>query len=120
MDQLSNARPDINFYRWDEQILNLAKSSSEILKIIIESKENGNTIGISSPLLGEGFFITAVEDIILEDGETIILVKPFDVTGFLLPTNHLTLGDIDAACPLISTFKNPVLRNLDKERNWFF
>jgi hypothetical protein len=120
MDNLSNARPDINFFKWDEQILDLAKSSSDILKILIESKENGNTIGISSPLLGEGFFITAVEDIILEEGETTILFKPFDVTGFMLPTNRLKLGEVDAACPLISRFQNPVLKNFDKDRKWFF
>lgn len=120
MENLSNARPDFNFYNWDEQILNLAKSSTDILKLIFESKENGTTVGISSPLLGQGFFITAVEDIILSDGETTILLKPFDVTGFLLPTNKLTLADIEAACPLISTFENPVLKNLEKEKNWFF
>ena len=120
MENPSNARPDINFFSWDEQILDLAKSSSDILKVIFESKENGNTIGVSSPLLGQGFFITAVEDIILTDGETTILFKPFDVTGFLLPTNKLNLEDIEAACPLISTFENPILKNLEKEKKWFF
>ena len=120
MDKSTNARPEVNFYKWDEHILNLALSSQEILKIIIESKENGNTIGVSSKLLGEGFFITAVEDIILEESQTTILFKPFDVTGFMLPTNKLTLQEIDAACPLISEFKNPVLKNFEKDKTWYF
>jgi hypothetical protein len=120
MENPFNTRPDADFFKWDEQILNLTRESQEILKIIVSGKEQGNTIGISSPLLGEGFFITAVENIILEDGETTILFKPFDVTGFMLPTNKLRLAEIEAACPLISEFQNPVLRSLDKDKSWFF
>jgi hypothetical protein len=120
MDNLSNARSEINFYHWDEDILSLVRDPQEILKVIIASKENGNTVGIRSPEFGEGFFITAVEDIILEEGETAILFKPFDVTGFILPTNKLNLHQIEAACALISEFENPVLKNINKDKSWFF
>jgi hypothetical protein len=120
MEERPNARPEINFYQWDEYILDLAIGSQAILKVVVNSKENGNTIGVKSSALGEGFLITAVEDIILEDGETYILFKPFDVTGFILPTNKLRLAEIDAACPLISEFQNPVLRNIEKDKSWFF
>jgi hypothetical protein len=120
MDDSLNARPEVNFYTWDEHILDLANNAHDVLKILVASKENGNTVGIRSASLGEGFLITAVEDIILEDGETYICLKPFDITGFILPTNRLKLTEIEAACPLISEFQNPVLRNFEKEKKWFF
>jgi hypothetical protein len=94
--------------------------TGEMLKVLIASKEENKSIGISSPRIGEGFFITAVEDIILVEGETIILFKPFDVTGFILPTNKLRLVDINAVCPLSSEFQNPVLKNFDKNKTWYF
>jgi hypothetical protein len=118
MENVFNARLETNFL--DEQILNLTFGTQKILRILFDSKENGNTIGIRSPLLGEGFFITAVDDIILQEGETTILFKPFDVTGFMLPTNKLLLADIEAACPLISEFRNPFLKNIARDRSWFF
>src|SRR5262245_48319488 len=120
MDDSSNARLEVNFYKWDEQIFNLATGAQEILNVIVTSKENGSTIGLRSKTLGEGIFITAIDDIILEDGETIILLKPFDVTGFMLPTNKVKLDAIDAACPLISQFRNPVLKSIEKDKTWFF
>jgi hypothetical protein len=120
MEESLNARPEFNFYNWDEQILDLVENAHDVLKVLVASKENGNTVGIRSASLGAGFCITAVEDIILEDGETFICLKPFDVTGFMLPTTKLRLTDVAAACPLISEFQNPVLRNFEKDRNWFF
>jgi hypothetical protein len=121
MEKPTDGLPEVNFYRWDEHILDLATSKDEILKILMTSKENGNTIGIKSDPLGDGFVMTAVDDILLEDGgETIIILKRFDITGFMLPTNMLPLQSIKAACPLMSEFKNPVLKNLDKSRSWFF
>lgn len=103
-----------------EKTIEKTHESQEILKILMESKEAGKAVGISSPLMGEGFFTTAVEDIILVEGETIISLVPFDSTGFMLPVNKLTLSQITAVCPFRSKFKNPILKNLDRGRNWFF
>jgi hypothetical protein len=119
MEEFTNARPEEND-AWNEKMGDLTRGEQEILKILINSKENGNTIGLCSSVLGEGFFITAVEDIILQDGETIIVIKPFDVTGFVLPTNTLKLASIEAACPLISEYQNPILKNFEKDKSWFF
>jgi hypothetical protein len=94
--------------------------SQEILKVLIESKSQGKSIAIASDRLGEGFVITAVEDILLVDGETIIRFKPYDITGFMLPTNKLSLSQISAVCAFRSEFENPVLKNLDKAKNWFY
>lgn len=104
----------------NEQLFESTCTSSEILRILISSKEESKSIAVSSPRIGEGFFITAVDDIILEEGETMILFKPFDATGFILPTNKLHLAEIAAVCPLKSEFENPVLKNFDKSKTWYF
>lgn len=106
--------------RIGEKTIETTRESQEILKVLVESKETGKAVGISSPLMGEGFVTTAVEDIILIEGETIISFKPFDSTGFMLPVSKLRLGQITAVCPLRSEFKNPVLKNLSRDNKWFF
>lgn len=103
-----------------EKTIEKTYESHEVLKILVKSKESGNAVGISSPLMGEGFFTTAVEDIMLVDGETIISLVPFDSTGFMLPATKLKLSEIAAVCPFRSKFKNPILKNFDKGKNWFF
>jgi hypothetical protein len=106
--------------RRGEKTIDKTHQSQEILKILVESKETGRAVGISSPLLGEGFFTTAVDDIVLLEGETIILLIPFDTTGFMLPVNKLKLSQVTAVCLFRSKFKNPILKNLNRGKNWFF
>lgn len=103
-----------------EELLDAVKESNEIVSIVTKSKEEGKSIAISSPLLGEHFVITAVEDITTENGETIIQLKPFDSTGYLLPCNRIPLSAISAVCAFKSSFKNPVLKNFDRRRTWYF
>lgn len=103
-----------------EKTIEKTHGSQEILKILMESKETGKAVGISSPLMGDGFFTTAVEDIILVDGETIISLIPYDSTGFMLPASKLKLSQITAVCPFRSKFNNPILKNLNRGKNWFF
>jgi hypothetical protein len=102
------------------EILESSSETQEMLKILLESKETGKAIGICSPLTGEGFVITVVEDIILDEAETTITIKPYDVTGFMLPVYKIQLSQITAVCPLKSNFGNPLLKNLDKGKSWFF
>ena len=103
-----------------EELLEAVKESSAILLIVTKSKEEGKSIAISSPLLGEHFVVTAVEDIITENGETIVQLKPFDSAGYLLPHYRLRISDILAVCPFKSSFKNPILKNFDRPRTWYF
>ena len=106
--------------RLGEKTIEKTRESQEILKILIDSKETGKSVGISSPLMGEGFFTTAVEDIILLEGETVISLIPYDSTGFMLPVNKLKLSQITAVCPFSSKFRNPILKNLNRGKSWFF
>ena len=84
--------------------LEFTTATEEILRILIHSKEYGNVIGISSPLLGAGIFITAVDKIIL-DYETIVQLKAYDVNGGLLEKNTLKLTEITSACSFKSRFE---------------
>jgi hypothetical protein len=84
--------------------LEFTLESDEILRILIHSKEYGNVIGISSPVLGAGIFITAVDRIIL-DYETIVQLKPRDVNGGTLEKSTLKLTDIISACAFRSRFE---------------
>jgi hypothetical protein len=84
---------------------------------LVESKLHGNVIGISSPLLGAGIFMTAVEDILLEGKKTIIILKRYDINGHFLSTNKLPLEKIAAVCPFKSKFSNPFLSRITGERN---
>jgi len=83
--------------------LEFTTASEEILRILIHSKEYGNVVGISSPSLGAGIFITAVEKIVL-DYETVVVLKPFDVNGCHLEKNMLRLTEITSACAFKSHY----------------
>ena len=83
--------------------LEFTTATEEILRILIHSKEYGNVVGISSPFLGAGIFITAVEKIVL-DYETIVVLKPFDVNGCHLEKNILKLTEIASACSFKSKY----------------
>ncbi len=116
----SRRRPDVNFYSWDEKILDVTRLPQDILKRLVEAKEKGSSIGVLSSVLGESYVVTAVDDIILEDGGTLIVFKPYDNAGAMLSRNRLSLAEIEAVCPLASEFRDPVLKNIEKGKNWFF
>ena len=84
--------------------LEFVTASEEILRILIHSKEYGNVVGISSPFLGAGIFITAVEKVIL-DYEVVVVLKAKDVNGRRLERNTLKLTDITCACSFRSRFE---------------
>jgi hypothetical protein len=83
--------------------LEFVTAAEDILRILIHSKEYGNVIGISSPFLGAGIFITAVEKIVL-DYEVVVVLKPHDVNGGLLEKNIFKLTEITCACAFKSRF----------------
>jgi hypothetical protein len=84
--------------------LEFMTSSDDILKILLHSKDYGNVVGISSPFLGSGIFITAVDQVIL-DYETVVQFKPKDVNGEALEKNTLRLSEITTACAFRSRYE---------------
>jgi len=92
------------------------RDPTNIFKALLDSKERGTAIGIKCPALGQGMFVTGVEDILIGDGHenTRIILKGFDFTGHVLETNTIRLTEIDGVCEFSSKFGNPILKTLSK------
>jgi hypothetical protein len=75
-----------------------------ILEVLDHSQQHGNVIGICSPALGPGIFITTV-DHVLNDYETIVYLKPYDVNGYKLEKSVLKLTEIISVCAFQSHYE---------------
>jgi len=91
--------------------MELVSDPGEMLNILAESKANGTAVGINAAPLGNEIYITAVEDVIIDEDITIVL-KNYDITGYMLERNKLKLGEITSVCPFKSAFENPYMRTL--------
>ena len=91
--------------------MELVSEPGEMLNILSESKNGGTAVGVVAPVLGSDIHVTAVEDIVVGDDITIVL-KNYDITGYMLGTNKLKLGDITSVCPFKSAFENPYMKTL--------
>ena len=105
----------MNYSDW-----NFVSTKAEMLGVLVNSKQSGSAVGIMSPLFGSDLVITAVEDILLEEGKTTVVFKQYDRTGYMLPSCRLTLDDLTSVCPFSSEFRNPYLDNFSKDRSWYF
>jgi hypothetical protein len=95
---------------------NFTREQGEILKALLNSKEKGTMIALAVPAIGSGVFITAVDDLFLNDGETFIQLKSYDVTGRIIEKTKIPLKEIVGACPLHSQWQNPYLKNLTNDK----
>jgi hypothetical protein len=100
--------------------LNFLTSPADVLKALLQSKEEGTSIGIRAHSLGTETIVTAVEDIVFEESQTLIIFKPYDSTGYILPSRRINLHEIQGVYPFASPFSNPYLSNLGKDKSWFF
>ena len=91
--------------------LDLVSEPGEMLNVLSESKASGKAVGVKAPVLGSEIYVTAVEDIRFGEDITIVL-KSYDITGYMLETNKLKLGEIESVCPFKSAFENPYMRTL--------
>jgi hypothetical protein len=91
---------------------NFVKARKAIKKELMQSKETGKAIGIYCPAIGEGMFLTCVEDISTVDGEETVSLKPYDMQGILLQRNQLSLSEIKSVCLMNCLYKNPLFREL--------
>jgi hypothetical protein len=85
----------------------------EIANEVLKSKKNGNIIGIISSVLGTGMYITAVDDYIITDDSAVVILKQFDMSGYMFPTTRIPLASIKAVCPFTSQYENPFLPKAD-------
>ncbi|MGC1240745.1 MAG: hypothetical protein WA874_04110 [Chryseosolibacter sp.] len=93
----------------------LVSDPGEMLNALAESKEKGTAVGICAPVLGKEIVVTAVEDILIGEVITIVL-KNYDITGYMLETNKVKLADIKSVCPFKSLFRNPYMRTTLKRK----
>ena len=100
--------------------LNFLEGRADILQALMKSKEEGTAIAIRATVLGMEPIVTAVEDVSFDDGLTIIVLKHYDATGYILPSKRLNLLEIQSVCPFTTPFSNPYLQNLNKDKSWFF
>lgn len=91
---------------------NFTRDQGEILRAVLTSKEKGTMLALAVPCIGAGVFITAVDDVFLNDSETFIQVKNYDVTGRIIEKTRISLKEIIGACPLNSKWENPFLKNI--------
>jgi hypothetical protein len=112
MDSLNT--PDYSFKGTSPtpMVINTDLISTErgILDALLQAKENGTMIGIHAPVLGMGTFITGVLDIVINDYETSVVTKGYDVTGYFLDKSTLKLSEIKSVIPFTSIFVNPFLK----------
>jgi hypothetical protein len=92
------------------------KEPQEVFKALLDSRQRGTAIGIKSPVLGKGMFVTGIEEILLGDGQenTKIILKGYDFTGHVLERNIISLTEIEGVCMFESKFGNPILKTLNK------
>jgi hypothetical protein len=96
--------------------MELVSDPGEMLTILTESKLSGTAVGISAPSLGKEIYVTAVEEIVIGKEITVIL-KNYDITGYMLETNKLKIGEIKSVYPFKSAFENPYMRTLKNSRS---
>ena len=89
--------------------IELIKSRKMMLDALIQSYKSQTLVGIFSPILGEGMFVTCVHDIYDYEEEPIIMLKRYEISGHLLIRETLSLGEIKAICVFDSTYKHPVI-----------
>jgi hypothetical protein len=88
--------------------LDFVKSKRGILKEFILSKQSGNAVGIYCRALGEGMFITVVEEIEQDANEHLVSFNQYDMSGAILSRFQLALGEIQMVCPLHQRYRHPV------------
>lgn len=88
--------------------LEFIKNRRSIYRELAISKEAGTVVGITSPVLGDGMFITAVDDIYTTEAGAVVQLKPYDMSGHFLARTQLSLSEIRSVCPFKTAYRNPL------------
>ena len=70
-------------------------------------RRSGGLIGVYSPLLGRGMFLTAVEDIDRSSEGVRVVFKPYDMNGNFLERSTLLVREISGICPFNQVYVEP-------------
>jgi hypothetical protein len=91
---------------------NFSHNPEDILRALLDSKQNETVVALAVPSIGAGIFITAVDEIFLNGEDTYVQLKKYDVTGFIFERNKLKLNEIVSVCPLNSKWQNPYIKSI--------
>ncbi|HEY0744778.1 MAG TPA: hypothetical protein VGD40_25100 [Chryseosolibacter sp.] len=86
--------------------LDFIKNKKNILKELVLSKESGNAIGVYSKAMGDGMFLTVVEQI---EANGVIIFNRYDMSGAILNRYELTIDEIQMVCPVNQRYRHPLL-----------
>jgi hypothetical protein len=89
------------------QQLSWVTCSAKILAVLLESKEKGNVVGISSLSLGPAIVVTAVDELIDTKNDKIVLLKDIDILGVKLSQSEILLREIVKVKPLTAKYNDP-------------
>lgn len=88
--------------------------ASEILKRLLESKVKGTIIGVTASTLGTTMVLAGIDDVLLGKIPMVVL-KPYDTYGYILPETKIHLEDISSVRPFASKFQNPFEKKLNSQ-----
>lgn len=86
------------------------KSRKQMLNALIESRKNGTAIGIYSDVLGEGMFVTGVDDVYNDNNEQIVVLNQYELSGLILLRSTLSVGEIKGVCAFDMPYRSPLLQ----------
>jgi hypothetical protein len=86
------------------------RTRGPILEELRTCKQQEKVVGIYAPVLGEGIFITGIEDVYDWEKETVVVLKPCDIMGNFLQRNYLSLSEIKSVCPFNCKYENPFIK----------
>jgi hypothetical protein len=90
-------------------VFNFIKDKEAILKELSHSLEHGTLIGVYSRDLGEGMFLTGVDDIEDNGRQRVIVFETYDISGKTLNKTRISLEEIKMVCPFKIEYINPLL-----------
>lgn len=92
--------------------IDFIKTKKGILKELILSKASGNVVGVYCPALGEGMFLTVVENIDPAPRSEIVMFNQYDMSGKILNRYEVTLDEIEMVCPMNQRYRHPIFTSL--------
>lgn len=97
----------IKFQLRELQVQFIRNQKAMLTQIKLCKKSHG-LIGVYSPLLGKGMFLTTVDDIRFIDDEVLVIFKPYEVIGDMPEKTSIPFSAITCICPFNQLYSEPV------------
>lgn len=88
--------------------IKVVKSRKEISRAITNAMETHTVLGVYSPALGDGLFLTGVLFYDTNHAEPIVTLNRYDHHGILLHRTELGISEIKGVCTLKMKYQNPL------------